>query len=401
MSDLTKLLTTALMVPMGNISQDPKNCKMGLPVILWGPPGIGKSQRVEQASYSLGLPVETIVPSTRAPEDVSGVLVPDGKGNAKLHSLLPGIERLIEDKHGVLFLDELSCARKAVQDAFLMVVLERRVGDQRLPPGVRILAAANDTKDMDGGWELTPPMANRLCHINVEAPTWKDWIQWRKGESQEEDAPVPKNLMKQLQNSWDSTTRRINNLMHGFLNSTQGTSLLNQMPSEESPDRNKAWPSSRSWDAALRAYTTCEIMKSDETIRFDLMAGCVGKGACLEFFSWVSKSDLPDPETALRTSWEPDVTRLDRSVTIYGSMVNFFIDAKESGDKVTLELLPNLWGMLATAANAGIGDIILPYAKDLTNAGLGIKYSEKVSEKAADLLVFLTKSGLTGYLNTK
>ena len=58
--------------------------------------------------------------------------------------------------------DEISTAPPAVQAALLRVVLERTVGDLRLPDAVSLVAAANTPEQAAGGWELSPPLANRF-----------------------------------------------------------------------------------------------------------------------------------------------------------------------------------------------------------------------------------------------
>ena len=73
--------------------------------------------------------------------------------------------RLVRAGRGLLFLDELSTAPPAVQAALLRLVLERRVGALRLPPGVRIVAAANPRSSAADGWELSAPLANRFVHL--------------------------------------------------------------------------------------------------------------------------------------------------------------------------------------------------------------------------------------------
>ncbi len=69
---------------------------------------------------------------------------------------------------GPLFLDELSTATPT--RAALRVVLERRVGSLQLPPGVRIVAAANPRASAADGWELSPPLANRFAHLYRARP---------------------------------------------------------------------------------------------------------------------------------------------------------------------------------------------------------------------------------------
>jgi integrase len=44
-------------------------------------------------------------------------------------------------------------------------VLERVVGDLELPDAVSVVAAANPPEMSAGGWDPSPPLANRFCHI--------------------------------------------------------------------------------------------------------------------------------------------------------------------------------------------------------------------------------------------
>src|SRR5205823_11964182 len=60
----------------------------------------------------------------------------------------------------------ISTAPPAVQAAMLRIVLERVVGDLELPPGVRVVAAANPPEQAADGWDLAPPLANRLVHLD-------------------------------------------------------------------------------------------------------------------------------------------------------------------------------------------------------------------------------------------
>jgi MoxR-like ATPase len=64
-----------------------------------------------------------------------------------------------------LFIDEITTCMPQVQAALLRVILHRKVGTKVLPPRVRIVAAANPPDEISGGFQLTPPLANRFCHI--------------------------------------------------------------------------------------------------------------------------------------------------------------------------------------------------------------------------------------------
>jgi hypothetical protein len=49
-----------------------------------------------------------------------------------------------------------------------LVLLERTVGDLTLPDEVAIVAAANPPEQAADGWDLSAPLANRLCHLTWE-----------------------------------------------------------------------------------------------------------------------------------------------------------------------------------------------------------------------------------------
>ena len=113
---------------------------------------------------ALGWPCETVIASIREPSDFAGLPVVVGDG---VRFAPPAwARRLAEAGRGLLFLDELSTAPPAVQAALLRVVLERVVGDLELPPEVAVVAAANPPEQAADGWDLSAPLANRLCHLS-------------------------------------------------------------------------------------------------------------------------------------------------------------------------------------------------------------------------------------------
>ncbi|MGW4569124.1 sigma 54-interacting transcriptional regulator, partial [Streptomyces sp. NPDC004561] len=116
-----------------------------LPVLLWGEPGIGKTAALTQLAETLELPLTTVIASVHEPSDFSGLPVVGDDPAVQGVPMAPPdwAVRLVRAGRGLLFLDELSTAPPAVQAALLRLVLERRVGALTLPPGVRIVAAAN------------------------------------------------------------------------------------------------------------------------------------------------------------------------------------------------------------------------------------------------------------------
>ena len=116
------------------------------PVMLWGPPGVGKSAIVAQVAAGIGGCVTAIL-SQLDPVDVRGLPRIDAAGRAAFAppSFLPDVER--DGSTGVLFLDELNAAHQSVQVAAMELIHERRSGDYRLPDGWYVVAAGNRRGD--------------------------------------------------------------------------------------------------------------------------------------------------------------------------------------------------------------------------------------------------------------
>ena len=77
------------------------------PVMLWGPPGVGKSQMVAQVAEKHGMPVIDIRLSQMEPSDLRGITFRvDDKVEWSVPSMLPDIDR--HGAQGSLFLDEIT-----------------------------------------------------------------------------------------------------------------------------------------------------------------------------------------------------------------------------------------------------------------------------------------------------
>jgi hypothetical protein len=79
---------------------------------------------------------------------------------------------------GVLFLDEWGQGSDEVKKAAAELVLNGRVGNDRLPTGWRVICASNRMTDRAGVVrELTFIINRRMeLHIDAHLPTWNDWV---------------------------------------------------------------------------------------------------------------------------------------------------------------------------------------------------------------------------------
>lgn len=188
--------------------------KLDLAVMIWGPPGVGKSAVVRDVAEAHRLLLVDVRLSQLAPTDLRGLPVPDGD---RARWLPP--EFLPRDGAGILLLDEINLAPPTVQGIAQQLVLDRCVGAYRLPPGWFVWAAGNRREDRSAAYEMPAPLANRFLHLTVE-PDLEAFLRY-------------------------ATRRGLPALITSFL--AFRPSLLHR-----SSPGDHAWPSPRSWEMAAR-----------------------------------------------------------------------------------------------------------------------------------------------------
>ncbi|MBV1853756.1 AAA family ATPase [Catellatospora tritici] len=262
-----------------------------LPVLLWGEPGIGKTAALNQLATSLNLPLTTVIASVHEPTDFSGLpIVGDDPAVQGVPMAPPDwAVRLVQAGRGLLFLDELSTAPPAVQAALLRLVLERRVGALELPPGVRIVAAANPRSSAADGWELSAPLANRFVHLQW---SYDHEVVVRGLGGVWPRATLPRLDPARLHQSVAYARRAVCGLL------TARPGLVHKLPSAETR-RGGPWPSPRSWDMALRLIAFATAAGTSREVLSMLVRGTVGDGPGLELLASLDRMDLPDPEALL------------------------------------------------------------------------------------------------------
>ncbi|OCC13554.1 MoxR family ATPase [Streptomyces sp. PTY087I2] len=262
-----------------------------LPVLLWGEPGIGKTAALTQLAASLDLPLTTVIASVHEPSDFSGLpIVGDDPAEQGVPMAPPDwAVRLVRAGKGLLFLDELSTAPPAVQAALLRLVLERRIGALRLPPGVRIVAAANPRSSAADGWELSPPLANRFVHLQW-AHDHEVVVRGLGGTWPR--ATLPRLDPEKLPEAVDFARRAVCGLL------SARPTLVHRLPTTETR-RGGPWPSPRSWDMTLNLIAFATAAGSSREVLSLLVRGTVGDGPGLELLASLDRMDLPDPEDLL------------------------------------------------------------------------------------------------------
>lgn len=239
-------------------------------VMLWGPPGVGKSQAIRQLAERIGSHTgkRTAVTDVRLllfnPIDLRGI--PTANEDKTLAVWLkPKIFQMDPDPDvvNILFLDEISAAPQSVQAAAYQITLDRVVGEHKLPDNCIVIAAGNRTTDKSVAFKMPKALANRLLHIEVEDSfsAWKAWAV-RSG---------------------------IHGKVLGFLSFRPQYLMKFDAASEE-----LAFATPRSWEMVSNLLT---YVDEDVDKVFHLVAGVVGSGVAVELRTWCKVYDqLPDME---------------------------------------------------------------------------------------------------------
>lgn len=316
-----------------------------VPVLLLSDPGMGKSSLVRGLAAAEGVPCETVLGSIREPADVAGLPVVSDAGVVLAP---PGwASRLDAAEAGYLFLDELTTCPPAVQAAMLAVALDRMVGDLRLPDAVRVVAGANPPDRAADGWELSPPLANRFCHVTF-APSTDEWLD---GMTVGWSAPPASRAIIA-----DRTrVEAVKALVTGFIRTKP--EHLHAFP-RTADGTGGPWPSRRVW--AMIAAALPNVRDDDAAARQALTLGLVGEGVGVEFLTWCQHLDLPDPAAVIAdpsiVAWDQ---RPDRVWAILSAVVGWAASAGSA------DAWRSAWGPLLAAAEAGAPDVAAAAARPL------------------------------------
>ena len=164
------------------------------PVLLMGPPGVGKTQIMEQiaAETGVGLVAYTITHHTRQSAVGLPFIEKRTYGGEEfsvteytMSEILASVYRLMENtglKEGILFLDEINCVSETLSPMMLQFLQCKTFGNQKLPEGWLIAAAGNPPEYNRSVREFDVVTLDRVKRIDVseDFAVWKEYAR-RKG----------------------------------------------------------------------------------------------------------------------------------------------------------------------------------------------------------------------------
>lgn len=153
--------------------------RAGLPVLVVGSPGVGKSDIVAKAAKAAGAALIVSHPAVSDPTDAKGLpwVAPD-QASARFLPFGDLAQAVTATTPTVWFLDDLGQAPASVQASFMQLLLARRVNEHVLPSCVTFVAATNRRTDRAGVGGMLEPVKSRFAAIVELEPHLDDWCAW-------------------------------------------------------------------------------------------------------------------------------------------------------------------------------------------------------------------------------
>ncbi len=253
--------------------------KTKTPLFIWGTFGIGKSYIVREAGKELA--DELRLEYSNSPKDINdetkfivltiplhqydiselkGIGVPDRE--KKVTEFLP-TNLLPQAGQGIIFFDELNLAPSLVQANAYQLILDRQLGNYKVPEGYYVIGAGNIITDKAHVMEMAMPLKNRFTHVQLKIPTSEEWI---------------KNFALKV-----NIDKRIINFI----------AFRDDLLYKYNPDSDEeliAVATPRSWEFTSRDIKDIE----DEELLEILVGGACGIGIAREFIAWLKLSKSYD-----------------------------------------------------------------------------------------------------------
>ncbi len=272
-------------------------------------PGVGKSsvmheiaRELSKAHGSFGL--VTNILSQMDPVDIKGFCIPikDPSNPSKVEarftspSVFPAMwntEVYVNGKpaegpvdlpeHGILFLDEFGQSSMETQKVAAQLLLDRRIGEYRLPKGWVVWCASNRLKDKSGVNKRLSFVQNRLKTLSIQ-PAYDPWADW-------------------------ATRQGVHPLAITYAKRYPGSVFKDEVPAVPGPYCTPRSLVLCTQDLmAMKTEAHGDMRLPDDEVAMEVMSGWLGEGTAVEFVSHVRlANELPEIEQVAK---RPKDTRI-------------------------------------------------------------------------------------------
>lgn len=233
------------------------------PGMVWGKPGVGKSMIMAQLCSTRGsdwqfMDFRLLI---RDAVDMRGVPFVDEKTGRTMWAVPAEFPKA--GTKGIWFLDELTAAHPQIQAVAYQLVLDRAIGEYKLPDGWVVMAAGNYEEDGAVSHRMPSPLRSRFTHLDLVVDL-NDWCTWAAG------AGIAPEVIGFL--------RFKPALLHDF---NKG---------------DRAFPCPRTWEFVSNIYKA----RPNQSVEHALYVGTVGMGAAIEFSAFCRLwRQLPDIDSLI------------------------------------------------------------------------------------------------------
>ena len=305
------------------------------PVMVWGAPGIGKSQAVYQFAQKIAKKEnKELILWHKLSKDQKHKLAQTGTEGKVLFAGIRASDRDPTDLKGALnffndkqfldwelpilckamtnpkteaiwFFDEITQAPPLVQNVLQQVVLDRVINEEALSDKVFIVAASNRLEDYANVFDMSAPLANRFYHYTLLPPSEKEWTSW-------------------------AINAGVHPAVVGFINFQPSKLFM----APKSGMNITAWPSPRTWEFASDIVKILE--KTNPNLMEQAVASAVGQGVAAEFMGFYKlqvkiniDEILKDPAKNLSKYLTNPQEEIDKKYAIISAAVSKYAENKK------------------------------------------------------------------------
>ena len=201
----------------------------------------------------------------------------------------------------ILALEEFNSAPPSVQAAAYQLVLDRALGEYKVPDGVQIIAMGNRDTDKGVTFKMPTPIMNRFVHIEM-APDFEDWQHW-------------------------ALSQRIHPEVVGFL-----SAFKDKLFRFDAAAASRGFPTPRSWHAVSDILVANDDMS--EMVAMGLITGAVGDAEGLQFLAFRDiAAELPRTESILNGTLKQLEKRVEPALS-YALTTTLCYELKERADNI-------------------------------------------------------------------